>query len=129
MNLTHLFSLIITFVFLNCTSTDILRLDETKRVPKQASELQLFLEEPKNDYKAIALIEVSDQGWDLSFEQLKRELLSKAAQIGGDAIIVGTKSEEGGTTIIMPVGQTWMVTQFDKKKLVGKVIVFLKSEK
>ena len=118
----------VVLLLVSCTSTDVLRLDETKRPPKQPSELHLLLEEPKQEYQTIALIEVSDQGWGLTLEQLKRDLLSKAAQIGGDAVIIGTKTEESATSFV-PVGSTWVATQLNTQKMVGKVIVFQKTDK
>jgi len=117
---------ILACTILSCTTSDILRLDQIKRSPKQASEIQILLNEPKSAYQGIALVEVSDEGMGASLEQLKNKMVADAAQLGGDAVIIGRESEEEGSSFT-PVGKSWVATTYNKKKLIGKVIVFQKS--
>lgn len=58
----------------------------------------------------------------MSLEELKKKLVSEAAILGGDAVIIGRTSDQGGS-IIVPIGNIWVASHYDRKKLVGKVII------
>ena len=48
------------------TSSDVMRLDDTARAPTPLSDVTVLVEEPSRPYSVIAMVEVSDQGWDLA---------------------------------------------------------------
>jgi hypothetical protein len=54
-----------------------------------------------------------------SFDDLRAEIVDQAAQLGGDAVIVGPESKETEFIILT----TGMIPS-EKKKLAGDVIVF-----
>jgi hypothetical protein len=107
-----------------CGATaDVMRLDDTARAPTAASKVSVLVSEPARPYSAIAMVEVSDQGWGLSLEELKREMLMQAAALGGDAVIVGIGSSKSGAAFV-PIGNMYYAIDQTEKKLTGKVIVY-----
>jgi hypothetical protein len=107
-----------------CVTSDILRLDSENRPARDPSEVQLLVEEPDQPYKSIAMITVSDEAWGLPLEELKTRLLSDAALLGGDAVIVGIESHDAGTVFSPISGYSFIGTNLEEKRLLGKVIVF-----
>jgi hypothetical protein len=99
------------------------RLDNTARAPTLQSDVAVLVEEPSRPYSVIAKVEVSDQGWGLSFEDLKQKMQREAAAIGGDAVIIGTEATLSGTDFV-PIGDTVFGVDDVEKKLIGKVIVY-----
>ena len=116
-------SCVIALLLVGCASANVMRLDSVVRTPLVPESVQLFLDEPSRPYTAIALIEVSDQGWGLSLETLRNKLAKEAAKLGGQGVVIGRRTSQGGA-YIQPVGMSFMVTNFEVSGLVGKVIVF-----
>jgi hypothetical protein len=107
----------------SCASAEVMRLDNVARPSTEPDSIRVLLEEPAEPYTSIAMVVVSDDGWGLSLEKIKRRVVAEAAKLGGEAVIVGHQSGRAGTTFI-PVGQTWIAADVPEKKLVGKVIVY-----
>jgi hypothetical protein len=105
------------------TTSDVMRLDKTVRAPTPLSDVAVLVEEPSHPYSVIAMVEVSDQGWDLSLEELKQSMLKEAAALGGDAVIVGISTSKSGTAFV-PIGNMYYGVDQTEKKLTGKVIVY-----
>lgn len=105
------------------TAADVMRLDNTDRTPTLLSEVTVLVEQPSRPYSVIAMVEVSDQGWDLSLEELKQSMLNEAAALGGDAVIVGTSTSKSGAAFV-PIGNMYYGVDEVEKKLLGKVIVY-----
>jgi hypothetical protein len=117
-----LFALVLATV--GCTTTsDVTRLDNSVRAPTAQSDVAVLVEEPSRPYSVIAMVEVSDQGWDFSLEDLKQTMLKEAAALGGDAVIVGTDTSLSGTDFV-PIGNTVFGVGEVEKKLIGKVVVY-----
>lgn len=116
--------LMLVLAIVGCTTTaDVMHLDNTDRAPASLSDVVVLIEEPSRPYSVIAMVEVSDQGWDLSLEELKQSMLNQAAALGGDAVIVGISSSKSGAAFV-PIGNMYYgVDQFEKK-LLGKVVVY-----
>jgi hypothetical protein len=106
-----------------CVTSDVLHLDSTPRSPKDPSQVQILLDEPKQAYVAIAIVVASDQGWGLTLDEIKNKLIKEAARLGGDAVIIGRESKDSGA-VFVPVGNTFFAAPVEETKLVGKVIVF-----
>jgi hypothetical protein len=116
--------LVLVLAAVGCTTTsDVKRLDNTARAPTLQSDVAVLVEEPSRPYSVIAKVEVSDQGWGLSFEDLKQKMQREAAAIGGDAVIIGTEATLSGTDFV-PIGDTVFGVDDVEKKLIGKVIVY-----
>ena len=112
-------------LLIGCAKADVLMLDPLPRTATQPDSVAVLLEEPKQPYRPIALIEVSDQSWGLSLESLAKKMRTEAAKRGGDAVIIGRQTTAGGA-VIVPIGKMWYAGE--EKKLVGKVIVFVRSQ-
>jgi len=108
---------------LGCATSEVLRLDQVTRPARTPEAVQFFLEAPDSAYVAIALIEVSDDGWGLSLETLRQRLASEAARLGGDAVIL-TRHSEDAATVLMPVGDQFWAVPMEEKGLTGQVIIF-----
>jgi|SRR5437660_2059269 len=113
----------VLILLVSCAKADVLVLEPTPRAARLPDSVTVLLEEPSKPYQAIALIEVSDQSWGLSLESLARKMRSEAGKLGGDAVIIGSRSTESGT-VFVPIGNAWYGAAMKEKKLVGKVIVF-----
>jgi hypothetical protein len=101
-----------------------MRLDSEVRPAADPDSLVFFLDEPTRPYKAIGLVEVSDQGWGLSLDALKKKLGVEAGKLGAHGVIIGRESTQAGA-VFVPVGATFFAASVDEKKLVGKLVVFL----
>jgi hypothetical protein len=113
-----------SFLF-NCASSDVMHLDSTYRPPKDVSKIEVFLEAPTQEYKIIAVVVASSEGWEnVGLEDLKNKLVSEAANLGGDAVIIGTETVGSAGTVFIPIGNTLVGSNVENKKLMGKVIVF-----
>ncbi len=107
-----------------CTTTsDVLRLDNTARAPTSLSDVAVLVEEPSRPYSVIAMVEVSDQGWGFGLAELKQSMLTQAAALGGDAVIVGMSTSQSAT-VLVPIGNMYYGVDQVEKKLIGKVIVY-----
>jgi hypothetical protein len=107
-----------------CTTTsDVMRIDNTPRAPTPLSDVAVLVEEPSRPYSVIAVVVVSDQGWDLSLEELKQSMLRQAAALGGEAVIVGMSTSQSGT-VFVPIGNMYYGVDQAEKRLIGKVIVY-----
>ncbi len=115
---------LLAFVTVGCTTTsDVMHLDDTTRVPTPLSDVAVLVEEPLRLYSVIAMVEVTDQGWDLSLEELKQSMLMEAAALGGDAVIIGMSTSQSGMAFF-PIGNTYYGVAQVEKKLIGKVVVY-----
>ena len=102
-----------------CVTSRVLRLDLNVR-PAQASELILLFEKaPELPYTVIARIESRTGNVFESFDDLRANIIDQAAQLGGDAVIVGPESRETEFIILMTV-----MIPSERKKLSAEVIVF-----
>lgn len=108
-----------------CATSDVLHLDAVSRQPKSPEGVQLLLEQPTTPYTAIALVEVSDQGWGLKLETLRAKLVAEAAKLGGDAVILSRRTSNAGT-VVTPVGNQFYGLPLTESGLIGQVIVYPK---
>jgi hypothetical protein len=111
-------------LLLGCAPADVMHLEQQPRAPKRLSDVQVFLDEPTRPYKAIAMVQASDQGWGLSLDTLKSKMVEKAAALGGDGVILGQQSSQSAGTYFMPIGNALYGMNLSEKKLAGKIIVF-----
>jgi hypothetical protein len=79
----------------------------------------VFEAEPERPYTVIARVESKADAVFQSFDDLRAEIVEEAAELGGEAVIVGPESRETDF-IILPTG---MIAS-ERKKLAGEVIVF-----
>jgi hypothetical protein len=101
-----------------CVSLKVQRLDEVVRPAQPAESVVVLSEEPDRPYTVIAVVESSYDGALKGFDDLRQEMIAEAAQLGGDALIIGPESKETGVIFVpTPI-------YFDKKKLTGEVIAF-----
>ena len=116
--------LMLVLATVGCKATaDVMRLDNTARAPTPLSDVAVLVEEPSRPYSVIAMVEVSDQGWGLSLEELKQSMLRQAAALGGDAVIFGMSTSQSGTAFV-PIGNMYYGVDQVEKKLTGKVVVY-----
>lgn len=115
-----------TLLVCACATAQVLKLDATPRPARPVDSVAILVDEPKQQYQSIALIEVSDESWGLSLTELANKMKSTAAKLGGDAVILGTQATTTSGGAIVPVGTSWIATTRKEKKLIGKVVVFAK---
>jgi len=101
-----------------CVRVKVQRMDQVVRPARSPDAVEVLLAEPGRPYTVIANIESSFEGAFKGFDDLRREMVAKAAELGGDALILGPESKKSGVIFVpTPI-------YFDKKKLTGKVIAF-----
>ena len=122
-----LISLVSVLVAGCATTADVMRVDNAIRAASNPEDVRVYLEEPRQPYTTIALVEISDQGWDLGLEDLKAAMIREAAKLGGDGVIVGTETRSAGA-VFVPVGNAFYGVESAEKILVGKVIEFGRHE-
>ena len=89
----HLFAALLAVMLTACgTTADVMRIDNVTRSPSDPSTVKVFLDEPSQAYETVAMVKISDQGWDLSLEALKAAMIKQAAKLGGEGVIVGTET-------------------------------------
>ncbi len=110
-------------LLVSCASASVLKINATVLPPRDASTVQVLLDEPSRKYKTVALVEVSDDGWGLGLDALKKKLTAEAGKLGGDAVVISRQSRTSGA-ILVPVGNTYWAAANTEEKLVGRVIVF-----
>ena len=81
--------------------------------------MTVLLEQPSQPYTVIAVIESHGKSVFDSFDDLRKELIAQAAQLGGEALILGPESTDSefiltGTAMI----------KSDERNLTGEVIVY-----
>jgi hypothetical protein len=76
-------------------------------------------EAPDKPYTVIARVESKTDAVFESFDDLRTEIVDQAAELGGEAVIVGPESRETDFIILT----TGMIAS-EKKKLVGEVVIF-----
>jgi hypothetical protein len=109
----------IALVVGGCVSTSVRQMDTTVRSPRSLDAVAVLEEAPSRAYTVIATIEAgSDLVFD-SFDDIRDEMVVQAAELGGDALIVGPDSTE---TRFILTGNAMI--RSDSRRLLGEVIVF-----
>jgi hypothetical protein len=102
-----------------CVTASVHRLDQAIRPPSPPEAIEVLEASPDSPYTVIAHIESQTSAVFRGSDDLRRLLVEKAAELGGDALILGPEEEES-TPIILP---TAMIMSTEKK-LEADVIVF-----
>ena len=102
-----------------CVTSRMQRLDPDVRPPRAPASVVVFEQAPSRPYTVIARVESKVDNVFTSFDDLRAKIVEQAAQLGGEAVIVGPGKTET-SFIILPTG----MIPSETKKLVGDVIVF-----
>jgi len=79
----------------------------------------VFEQAPSRPYKVIARVESQVNNVFKGYDDLRTEIVEQAAELGGEAVIVGPESKQT-TFIVLTTG----MFPSETKKLAGDVIVF-----
>ena len=108
----------ICLLAVSCIKVNVQNWDQVERPARTSGAVEVILAQPDQPYTVIAVVESSFEGALKSFEDLRREVVTKAAELGGDAVILGPESKKSGVIFVpTPIF-------FDVKKLTGEVIAF-----
>lgn len=102
-----------------CVTSHMQRLDPDVRPARAPDSIVVLEEAPDKPYTVIARIETKADAVFKSYDDLRAKLVDEAAQVGGEAVIVGPESKETNF-IILPTG----MFPNEQKKLAGDVIIF-----
>jgi hypothetical protein len=102
-----------------CVSAEVRRLDQVVRPIRSPDSVTVFLERPQQPHTVIATIQGKGESVFDSFDDIRRRMIVDAAQIGGDALILGPESTKS-TFLILPTA----LIKSDRKELTAEVIVF-----
>ena len=112
------FRIVVCLLAVGCVKVKVQQMEQGVRPPRSPDAVEVLLSEPEQPYIVIAKIESSFDGALKGFDDLRREMIAKAAELGGDALILGPESKKNGVIFVpTPI-------YYDKKKLTGEVIAF-----
>jgi hypothetical protein len=101
-----------------CVNVNVQQWDEVERPARASDAVEVFLAEPDQPYTVVAVVESSFEGAIKGYDDLRREMIAKAAELGGDGVILGPESKKTGVIFVpTPIF-------FDKKIVTGEVIAF-----
>jgi hypothetical protein len=103
-----------------CVTAKVHRLDQDVRPARTPDAIETLAEAPDRPYAVIARIESKSDAVFDSFDDLRTRMIAEAAELGGDALVLGPESTESDF-VILPTG---FLVKSDRKKLAGEVIVF-----
>ena len=114
------FGVFVCIFVIGCISTSVERLDDEVRPARSPDSVTVLLEEPRQPYTVIAVIESNSETIFDSFDDIRKEMIAEAARLGGEALILGRESTDSefiftGTVMI----------QSDTRNLSGEVIVYV----
>ncbi len=108
----------VCLIAVGCVKVKVQQMDQVVRAARSPDAVEVFVAEPEQPYTVIAKIESSFEGALKGFDDLRREMIAKAAELGGDGLILGPESKKSGVMFVpTPIF-------YDKKKLTGEVIAF-----
>lgn len=102
-----------------CVSSQMMRLDRTDRPVRSPDSVAVLLEMPDQPYTVIATITCTGKSVFDTYEDLRQRMIADAAQIGGDALILGPESTESMFLVLPPA-----LIQSDRRELTAAVVVF-----
>ncbi len=102
-----------------CVSASVHRFDQGLRPPCAPEMIEVLEEAPDCPYTVIARIESRSDAIFHSYDDLRRKLVEEAAELGGDALILGPE-ESDHHPIILTTG----MIMSEEKMLEAEVIVF-----
>ncbi len=75
-----------------CVSASVHRLDQDIRPPRPPDVIEVLEEAPEKPYTVIAHVECQTDAVFHDVDDLHRKLVDEAAELGGDALILGAES-------------------------------------
>ena len=111
------------FLVVGCINTSVQRLDPAVRPARSPDSVAVLLEKPQRPYTVIAVIEADSKTVFDSFEDLRKAMVSEAAKLGGEAVILMSESTDSEFIF---TGNAMI--ESDQRNLMGEVIVFLQGE-
>jgi hypothetical protein len=109
----------VCLLVLSCVKADVQRLDQIVRPARSPDSIAVLAERPQQPYTVIATIQSKGESAFDSFDDLRRKMVVEAAQIGGDALILGPESTKSTFLILSPA-----LIKSDRKELTAEVIVY-----
>jgi hypothetical protein len=104
-----------------CVSASVHRFDQDIRPPRPPEMIEVLEETPEKPYTVIAHIECQTDAVFHGVDDLRRKLVEEAAELGGDALILGPASTES-----QPIILTTGMIMSEEKTLEAEVIIFFR---
>lgn len=111
--------LFVSLVTAACVSTSVQQMDTDVRSARSPEAVAVLVEAPDRPYTVIAVIEGSSDLVFDSFDDIREKMVVQAAELGGDALIVGRDS-----TVTRFILTGTAMIQSDSRRLLGEVIVY-----
>jgi len=102
-----------------CVTAKVHRLDQDVRPARPPDAIETLAEAPDRPYAVIARIESKSDAVFDSFDDLRTRMIAEAAELGGDALILGPESRSS-----QPIILTTGMIMSEQKRLEADVIVF-----
>ncbi|NJD11400.1 MAG: hypothetical protein FIB01_13500 [Gemmatimonadetes bacterium] len=102
-----------------CISTKVQRLDLVPRPVRSPAAVAVLYDRPTQPYTIIAVVRSGSPAVFDSYDDLRRELVTRAAVLGGDAVIIGRKSTK---TTLIPNTVGFVLSE--SRSLAAEVIVY-----
>ena len=117
------FAALVGVLAVGCVSASVHRLDQGLRPPRAPEMIEVLEEAPERPYTVIAHVECRTDAVFHGIDDLRCKLIAKAAELGGDALILGPAKTESQPIILV----TGMIMS-ESKGLEADVIVFDRPE-
>lgn len=106
-----------------CINTNVQRLDPVARPALSPDAVTVLLEKPQRPHTVIAVLESTAETVFDSYADLRKEMVSEAARLGGQALIFGPESTDSEFILT-----GLAMIRSDRKRLTGEVIVYEPGE-
>ena len=113
----------ISLILTACGATvDVVTLDETSRATTTKIDVFTSYSSIDREYKEIAVLLASDEGWGRKESELIEKLKEKAMKLGANGIVlVGSKESQAGS---VPIGDSW----FNINERIVKVVAIIYTD-
>ena len=102
-----------------CISTNVQHLDSTPRPALEPASVAVLEQIPERPFTVIAVLESTGESVFDTFADLRRELVSETARLGGQALVLGPE-----TTDAEFIFTGLAMIRSDTRRLSGQVIVY-----
>jgi hypothetical protein len=110
---------LVSVVMVGCINTSVRSMDPAVRPARSTDAVTVLLERPRQPYTVIAVVESKTETVFDSFDDLRRAMVAEAAELGGEALILGPEVSDHDfifTGIVM--------IRSERRALTGEVIVY-----
>lgn len=117
-------ALVCALSLVGCTSVDVFRMDFGQRPATSWQKVDVRFGPPSFAHKRLAMLKASDNGYGMSWDDLRAALQQEAARLGADAIILDSPSTHVGGAYAVTSGAMMAVGTTSVRTLSAVAIAY-----